>query len=89
MIEDSKKDGMAASQNTYALVIEGPVYLTVNGGTQELIVKAFSPVLGGAAPVPVHLHFTNEAFGELAGGIMKLIDLGHVTVNAGTPNQLQ
>ena len=71
------------------MLVDGPVYLSVDGTTQELTVKAFAPVMGRSDPVPVHIHFTNEAFGQLAGGIVQLIEQGHVTLSPGTRKPVQ
>lgn len=68
------------SNSVLPLTVEGPVYLTVEGATQDLVIKCFMQTTVSANPMPVHIRFGKAAFGELAGGIMKLIELRHITL---------
>jgi len=67
---------------------EGPVYLTVEGATQEFIIKCFMTTQAGT-PVQTHLRFNNEAMGQIFGGITKLVENGLVTLTPGEPRVLQ
>ena len=67
---------------------EGPVYLTVEGATQEFIIKCFMTTQEGT-PVQTHLRFNNEAMGQIFGGITKLVENGLVTVTPGEQRVLQ
>lgn len=89
MSENTAQKDIDLSKMVYPLIVDGPVCLTVEGATQELIVKAFMPIAGSTDPIQTHIRFTNEAFGQLAGGILKLIELGHVTVSPSDPKSVQ
>lgn len=67
---------------------EGPVYLTVEGATQEFVIKCFMTTQEGT-PVQTHLRFNKEAMGQLFGGVAKLIENGVVTLTPGEKRVFQ
>lgn len=79
-MSDTKPMEVDLSNTVLPLSVDGPVYLTVEGATRELVVKCFMQTSVSANPMPVHIRFGQTAFGELAGGIVKLIEMGHITL---------
>lgn len=69
--------------------IDSPVSLTVEGSSGELLVKCFQGIAGSTQPLQMNLRFTNEAFAQLASGIVKLIERGHIELNEGKPKITQ
>lgn len=77
------------SNSVLPITVDGPVYLTVEGETQELVVKCFTHVALNSNPLPIHIRFTTSAFGDLVAGILKLVEGGYVTIKPGAPKSVQ
>lgn len=87
-MSDKPQPPLDTSNTVLSFNFEGPVYLTVEGATQEFIIKCFTTTQDGAQ-IQTHLRFNNEAMGQIFGGITKLVENGLVTVTPGEQRVLQ
>lgn len=87
MSDETKRPQVDLSNSVFPMTFDGPVYLTIESATQELVVKCFMHL--GENTVAAHLRFTNAAMGQLVGGVLGLVEQGHITVTPGTPETLQ
>lgn len=53
MSENTAQKDIDLSKMVYPLIVDEPVYLTVEGAAQELIVKAFMPVTSENKLAPI------------------------------------
>jgi hypothetical protein len=73
----------------FPMLFDGPMQMTFEHGTKEIVLKCFMIIEQGMPPVRANLRFTKEGTGNLFGGILQMVEEGLVKVTPGEKRIIQ
>jgi len=88
-MSDSTPPNPSVKDVVFPMYFDGPMQMTFESDTKEIVVRCLMVTGPGTAPVRADLRFTKDGTGHLFGGILQMVEEGHVKVTPGEKRVIQ